>query len=110
MNLLRRYWRDLLALLIAGASLYGLWVMFNAEWGVWLVKFVSNPDKPKELLSQELLQPSAILSQYNSVILPSLKNYSMAIGLILLAVSVAYILLGAQDEISTLPDEPNPKK
>jgi hypothetical protein len=103
MNVLKRYWRDLAALLIAGASLLGLWVMFTAEGSIWLVKFVGGQP-------QELLQPVAILNQYNHVILPSLQKYSWAIGLILFAVSVSYILLGSQDEIYTALDEPNSKK
>ncbi|WP_373531492.1 hypothetical protein [Vampirovibrio sp.] len=103
MNVLKRYWRDLAALLIAVVSLAGLWVMFSAEGSIWLVKFVNG--KP-----QELLEPVAILTQYNKVILPNLQKYSWAIGLTLFAVSVSYILLGSQDEIYTALDEPNSKK
>lgn len=103
MNSSKSNWRDLLALLIALVSLFGLWVMFNAEGSVWLVKFVGG--KP-----EEVLKPLDIYHQFQSVILPGLQKYSFAIGLVLFAVSISYILLGAQEEIATALDEPKNKQ
>ncbi len=103
MNSSKNNWRDVLALLIAVASLFGLWVMFNAEGSVWLVNLVGGQP-------QEILNPLDIFKQFQSVILPGLQKYSFAIGLILFAVSISYILLGAQEEISTALDDPKTKQ
>lgn len=103
MNSSKNNWRDILALLIAVASLFGLWVMFNAEGSVWLVKFAGG--KP-----EDILKPLDIYQQFQSVILPGLQKYSFAIGLILFAVSISYILLGAQEEVSTALDDPKAKQ
>jgi hypothetical protein len=103
MNSSKNNWRDLLALLIAVASLFGLWVMFNAEGSVWLVTLVGGQP-------EEILNPLAISKQFEAVIKPGLQQYSLAIGVVLFAVSISYILLGAQEEISTALDEPKNKQ
>lgn len=96
-------WKDFLAVMIGLASAVGIYFMFNAEANIWLVKMVNN--KP-----EALLQPAEILSRFNSAVLPSIQKYSLAMGAILLVVSISYILLGSQDDISTSPSEPDSKK
>lgn len=103
MNSSKNNWRDVLALLIAVASLYGLWIMFNAEGSVWLVNLVGGQP-------EEILNPLDISSKFKAVIKPGLQQYSLAIGIVLFAVSISYILLGAQEEISTALDEPKNKQ
>ena len=88
-------WKDILAVLLGLSALAGLVVMFNSEAKVVLHN-VSTPD--------------VVLAQFNSQVLPGIKKYSLAIGAILLAVSISYILLGAQEDISTTLDEPDSKK
>jgi hypothetical protein len=88
-------WKDIVAVLLGVAALAGLVIMFNSEANVVLHN-VSTPD--------------VVLAQFNAHVLPSIKNYSLAIGAILLAVSISYILLGAQEDISTTLDEQDLKK
>lgn len=89
-------WKDFGAVLIALATLYGIYVMFNSEGFVVLQNAAGTPGQ--------------IVQDFNSKVLPAIKHYSMAIGLILLAVSIAYILLGSQDEIETNLSEPGTQK
>jgi hypothetical protein len=89
--------KDLLAILIAvGALIVGVPTMFNSEWYVAL----KNP----------AADPAAIRHEFLTHVLPGIQNYSLAIGAILLAVGIAYILLGAEEDISTSLDEQDVKK
>ena len=88
-------WKDYLAVLLGLSALAGLVVMFNAEGNVVLHN-VSTPD--------------VILQQFKQSVLPGMKKYSLAIGAILVVVSISYILLGAQEDISTTLDEQDLKK
>lgn len=88
--------KDVLALVLALVVLIGLAVMFNAEGNV----FLQNP----------AADPASIHREFFAHVLPGIKQYSLAIGAILLAVSVAYILLGAEEDISTALDEKELKK
>ena len=88
--------RDGLALLIALLSLGGLVVMFNAEGNM--------------VLSQFAAPMTQTLQEYNGKVLPNLQAFSLAFGCILLAVSIAFILLGHEEEISTALNEADRKK
>jgi hypothetical protein len=88
-------WKDYLAVLLGFSALAGLVIMFNAE-GKVVLHNVATPD--------------VILDQFNHRVLPGIKKYSLAFGAILLAVSVSYILLGAQEDTSTTLDEQDLKK
>lgn len=96
-------WKDFLAVIIGLASAIGIYVMFSAEAGIWLVKVTNGQAEP-------LLKQADILTRFNEAVLPGIQKYSFAMGAILLAVSISYILLGSQDDISTSPNEPNSKK
>lgn len=89
-------WRDILAVLIGLVALAGIVIMWNAEGGVVLEKAAADP--------------SVIVAEFNAHVLPGIQKYSMAIGGILLAISVAYILLGAEDDIETSLNEQELKK
>jgi hypothetical protein len=88
--------RDCIAIIIALASLAGLVVMFQSEGHV--------------VLSQYAAPMSATFTEYGHQVLPNLQKYSLAFGLILLAASIAYILLGHEEELSTSLDEQELKK
>jgi len=89
--------RDVLALGIALVALLGgLVMMFNAEGSVFLQNAAADP--------------AAIHTEFYAHVLPGIRQYSLAIGGILLAISVAYILLGAEEDISTELDEKQLKK
>ena len=88
--------REFLAVALALASLVGLAAMFMAESGVVLT-------------SQSMPMP-ALLTQYAARVLPSLQKYSLAIGVVMVAVSISYILLGHEEEISTIPAEQERQK
>lgn len=88
-------WKDYLAVLLGLSALAGLVIMFNAEGNVVL---------------HNVSTPTIVVDQFNHHVLPGIKKYSLAIGAILLAVSVSYILLGAQEDISTIVDEQDLKK
>jgi len=77
-------WKDIVAILLGLAALAGLVVMFNSEAKV-VLHSVASPD--------------VVLEQFKVQVLPGIKKYSLAIGAILLAVSISYILLGAQEDI-----------
>jgi hypothetical protein len=96
MNLPKLSVRDWLAGLIALLSLAGLWVMFSAEGNVFLSHYAAPMQQT--------------LGEYGVKVLPNLQRYSLAMGVILLAVSVAYILLGHEEDISTTLDEQELKK
>ncbi len=89
-------WRDTLAVLLAVLSLVGLAAMFCAESSVVL------PSKAAPM--------SVIFSIYGAHVLPALQKYSLAFGAILVVVSISYILLGHEEEISTVPGEQERKK
>ena len=89
-------WREWLAFFISVAALLGPIMMWNAEG---LVK-LANP----------AADPGAILADFQAKILPGIKQYSLAIGGVLLAISVSYILLGAQEDISTSLNDQELKK
>lgn len=76
--------RDVLAVVAALGALAGLAVMLNSEMSI----------QPVDSFNYE---------HYKAVILPGLKQYSGAIGAILLAASAAYILLGYSNDIDTRP-------
>lgn len=76
--------KDILAVVVGLAALAGLAVMLNAEMHV----------VPTEGFNYE---------HYKAVVLPGLKQYSAAFGAILLAVSVAYIMLGHENDVDTRP-------
>jgi hypothetical protein len=88
-------WKDYLAVLLGFSALAGLVVMFNSEAKVVL---------------HNVATPEVVLQQFNAQVLPSIKKYSLAIGAILLAVSISFVLLGAQEDISTTLDEQDLKK
>jgi hypothetical protein len=54
--------------------------------------------------------PHQIVQEFNQKVIEGIKQYSMAIGAILLTVSIAYILLGSQEEIATNLGEQESKK
>lgn len=89
-------WREWLAFFIGVAALAGPVIMWNAEGFVKL----ANP----------AADPGAILADFQAKILPGIQQYSLAIGGILLAISVSYILLGAQEDISTSLNDQDLKK
>ena len=89
-------WRDYFAVLIGLAALVGLVVMFNAEGNV--------------VLQNAAAAPEVIHNEFNARVLPAIQKYSLAIGGLLLAASIAYILLGASEDISTTLDEQESKK
>jgi hypothetical protein len=89
-------WREIFAVLIGVAALAGLGVMWYQEGFV--------------VLENAAAGPSVIVTEFNAHILPGIQKYSMAIGGILLAISVAYILLGADDDIETSLTEQELKK
>lgn len=89
-------WREVLAALIGLVALIGIGIMFNAEGFVFLKNAAADP--------------SAIVAEFNAHVLPGIQRYSMAIGGILLAISIAYILLGAEDDIETSLNEQELKK
>ena len=88
-------WKDIVAVLLGLSALVGLVIMFNSEAKVVL---------------HNVANPTVVLEQFNAQVLPGIKKYSLAIGAILLAVSISYILLGAQEDISTTLDEQDLKK
>lgn len=88
--------RDYLALLIGLASLAGLAGMFFAEGNV--------------ILSHYAAPMQQTFTEYAHKVLPGLQKYSLAIGMIMLAVSVAYILLGHEEDIATALNEQELKK
>lgn len=79
--------KDILAVAIALVALAGVALMFMAEGQV-------VPDT----------------FDYQTQVLPSLQKYCWALGSVFVAVSVAYILLGRQNDIATIVDEPDAKK
>lgn len=89
-------WKDFLAVAIGLVALAGLVIMFNSEGSVVLQNAAGTPGQ--------------IVKDFNANILPAIQQYSLAIGAILFAVSISYILLGSQDDISTSPSEPDSKK
>lgn len=56
-------------------------------------------------LSSQFTSMSGLLTQYGAHVLPSLQKYSLAIGAVMVAVSVSHILLGHEEELSTIPGE-----
>ena len=88
-------WKDYLAVLLGFSALAGLVVMFNAEGHVVLSNVTSN---------------EAVRDQFKAQVLPGIIQYSLAIGAILLAVSISFVVLGAQEDISTTLDEQDLKK
>jgi hypothetical protein len=76
--------KDVLALFIGLAALVGLGVM---------------------LMSEPVVNAGLNLATYTSQVLPGLKNYAYALGLLLLVVSISYILLGRENDIETKADE-----
>ena len=88
-------WKDIVAVLLGLSALAGLVIMFNSEAKVVL---------------HNVATPDVVLAQFNAQVLPGIKKYSLAIGAILLVVSISYILLGAQEDISTALDEQDLKK
>lgn len=92
-------WRETLAVLITVvAAVMALSGMWRAEGHVDL-KHLSSATNPAE-----------IVAYFNHSVLPGIQDYSIAIGGLLLAVSIAFILLGAEEELSTAPDESTLKK
>jgi hypothetical protein len=75
---------EIVAVVIALAALAGLVVMLNAEMQIL-------PGVTTELFERQVL--------------PNLQIYSLALGLVLLVASIAYILLGREEEISTTLDK-----
>jgi hypothetical protein len=76
--------KDILAVVLGLVALAGLAVMLNAEMHV----------VPGDVFNYE---------HYKSVVLPGLRQYAGAFGAILLAVSVAYVLLGHENDVETRP-------
>lgn len=83
--------KQVVAVLIAIAALWSVFLMWDAEGAV--------------VLKGSLEDPTAIVKQFNDVILPGIKRYSFAIGLALLAASVSFILIDGEDELATASDE-----
>lgn len=75
-------WKDVLAVLIGLVTLAGLAVMFVSEPGA-----------------------ATSIEDYKAEVLPKLKQYAGALGAILFAVSIAYILLGRDNDVETRADE-----
>lgn len=89
--------REILAVVIALAALVGgMWFMFNAETSV-----ISNA-------YQEYLAAGEDRAVLDSMI-RGLKAYSWAIGLALVGASIAYILLGHENDLITTADEEGKK-
>ena len=89
-------WKDWLALAIGAAALTGVVLMWQAEGNVFLQNAAAAP--------------SEVIREFNARILPGIQKYSLAIGGLLLAVSIAYVLLGAEDDIATTSNEQELKK
>jgi hypothetical protein len=75
---------EIVAVVIAVAALAGLVVMLNSEIHIL---------------------PGVTTELFESQVLPNLQIYSLALGLVLLVVSIAYILLGRAEDISTTLDK-----
>ncbi|MEM0951642.1 MAG: hypothetical protein AAGI66_05805 [Cyanobacteria bacterium P01_H01_bin.74] len=82
--------KETTALLIALVSAIGILVMWNAEGLVVLEASMDNP--------------SEILKQFNAMILPGIQKYSLAMGAILFAISITFVLIDGEDDISTTND------
>lgn len=81
--------KDVLAgMLAVVAGVVGVWMMFNAEG------LVVIPDA------------AAAQAGHSMNMLQGLAGYGAGIGLILVAVGVAYILIGAREDITTIPSQP----
>ncbi|HEY9745814.1 MAG TPA: hypothetical protein V6C99_06310 [Oculatellaceae cyanobacterium] len=78
--------KDVLAVALALVAMTGLFVMWNAEISV----------VPGDTFNYQ---------HYLKNVLPGLKQYATAFGAMLLAVSIAYILLGHDNDIETHIDE-----
>lgn len=78
--------KDILALIIGLSVIACLVIMLNGEANV-------------------VPGPTFNYEHYVKVVLPGLKQYAGAFGIILLAVSIAYILLGSENDIATRPDK-----
>lgn len=89
-------WKELLAVAIAIVAFAGVVIMWRSEGHVFLTDATGAPN----VITRDF---------YNSI-LPAIKNYSMAIGGLLLAISISYILLGSEEDISTSLDEQELKK
>ncbi len=88
--------REILAVLIALAALAGgVYFMFNAETAVVGNAYQTSMDKGDP----------AILTR----MIVGLKSYSWAMGLALLGASIAYILLGYENDLVTAGDEESKK-
>ena len=88
--------RDLLALLIAVIALIGIGLMWASETHI----VMPDPGKSMDLVKH-----------FNGIVLPALQEYSFGIGLTLVLVSIAYILLGHEEKLSTTVDDiEGPKK
>jgi len=89
-------WRDVLAVIIALGALTGVAAMFLSEGHV--------------VLPDQVVPMATTLRTYTDSVLPHLQKYSFAFGAILVAVSISYILLGHEEEISTSVAQPDQKK
>jgi hypothetical protein len=89
-------WRDVLAVLIAVLALAGIAAMFMSEGHV--------------VLPDQVVPMADTLRTYIGSVLPNLQKYSFAFGAILVTVSISYILLGHEEEISTSVAQPDQKK
>lgn len=78
--------KEIIAVVIALAAVLGLGVMLLAEGNI---------------------MPGTTPELYQGQVLPALKKYSLALGVIFLVVSVSYILLGRSEDISTRLDDQN---
>jgi hypothetical protein len=93
-------WKDMLAVVIALVALAGVGMMFNAEAGVWLQNSLSL-----QHLTAITASPDDIRKTFVQFVLPNMQNYSLALGLVLFGASVAYILLGRENDIETVLDD-----
>ena len=84
--------KDIVVILVSLASLAGVAFMLMAEGPVLQVA----PGTSLEV----------VRSQFDAAILPTVVQYSLAFGLMLLVLSLVYILLvGREDDIITSSDE-----
>ena len=97
--------KDIAGILIALASLTAVVLMLNAEVGVSLDAALKKMAMHGGITNPALATSAQITAAYQAYVLPNLQLYSLALGLLLLAVSIAYIMVGRSDDIVTSPDE-----
>lgn len=114
MNFKEWTWKDYLAVLFALVAFGALWQMLTTETGINLAQVLSNQIAHKQLLDptgHPLADPSAaspnqVAAAYQKYVLPNLQQWAYALGTMLTALSMIYILLvGRENDIDTSAEE-----